>query len=140
MKLIFKLAPAISFISLSIAGTAEAQITSSQQNYPSILFISQCSPLEANTTGCTDDESRGNNQYPGGGGNNQYPGGGGNNQYPGGGGNDQFTGSSGNDQYTGSSGNDDLSNQGGNSSNNENSNEKIPNMRGVDGGANDLRY
>ena len=122
MKLIFKLAPAISFISLSIAGTAEAQITSSQQNYPSILFISQCSPLEANTTGCTDDESRGNNQYPGGGGN------------------DQYTGSSGNDQYTGSSGNDDLSNQGGNSSNNENSNEKIPNMRGVDGGANDLRY
>jgi hypothetical protein len=122
MKLIFKLAPAITFISLSIAGTAEAQITSSQQNYPSILFISQCSPLEANTTGCTDDESRGNNQYPGGGGNNQY------------------TGSSGNDQYTGSSGNDDLSNQGGNSSNNENSNEKIPNMRGVDGGANDLRY
>ncbi|NCQ83387.1 MAG: hypothetical protein EHM73_14120 [Chroococcales cyanobacterium metabat2.561] len=122
MKLIFKLAPAITFISLSIAGTAEAQITSSQQNYPSILFISQCSPLEANTTGCTDDESRGNNQYPGGGGN------------------DQYTGSSGNDQYTGSSGNDDLSNQGGNSSNNENSNEKIPNMRGVDGGANDLRY
>ncbi|WP_049898704.1 calcium-binding protein [Microcystis aeruginosa] len=149
MKLIFTLAPAITFISLLIAGTAEAQITSSQQNYPSILFISDitdCSSFVWNTVGgCSSGNdqypgSSGNDQYPGSSGNDQYPGSSGNDQYPGSSGNDQYSGGSGNDQYSGGSGNDDLTNQGGNSSNNEDSNEKIPNMRGFDGGENDLRY
>jgi hypothetical protein len=88
------------------AYTAETQIISSQRNYPFILFISECSVLEANTTGC--DDSRENNQYPSGSGNNQYP-----------------SGSGGNNP-TGSSGNDDLSNQGNNSNNNEDSEKSTP--------------
>jgi len=90
------------------AYTAETQIISSQRNYPFILFISECSVLEANITGC--DDSRENNQYPSGSGNS-------NNQYP--------SGSGGNNP-TGSSGNDDLSNQGNNSNNNEDSEKSTP--------------